>query len=367
MATLRRLDAFVKPREDLRTRSALGGLITLVAASAAAILFLSQIYLYIAGATRHSLHLSESTSVPVPALNLPRHLQRHGKIPLNVYVTFPHVPCQALEISLDGASIHGVRQRDNTSHGHHSLRARMPTESELITALGKGVKKYPPQGCTVQGTLFVPQVGGTFSITVSKQAWAEVNAFAMARVNNPAGNKLYNVRCVCFCSFCAPYALPVLFRANLQQNLTLFSLSYCSHHIHEITFGSPFPHSHNPLKDASYMVENPAGGVFLAHMNVRLIPTRYQRFFSSRDTYQLSVAQHIVQPETIMPPGAPHLPGMAVLYDFTPLRVDYIETRDNFLGFISSLVSIVGGVFVTVGLVTGCLLHSAAAVAKKMD
>jgi hypothetical protein len=115
------------------------------------------------------------------------------------------------------------------------------------------------------------------------------------------------------------------------------------------------------------MVENQAGGVFLAHMNVRLIPTRYQRFLSSRDTYQVSVTQHIVQPETIMPQGAPHLPGMALLYDFTPLRVDYIETRDNIFGFISSLVSIVGGVFVTVGLVTGCLLHSAAAVAKKMD
>ena len=115
------------------------------------------------------------------------------------------------------------------------------------------------------------------------------------------------------------------------------------------------------------MVENTHGGVFLAHIDVRLIPTRYQRFFTSRDYNQLSVTQHIVQPETLMLQNAPQLPGMALLYDFTPLRVDYVETRDNIFGFISSVVSIVGGVFVTVGLVTGCLLHSAAAVAKKMD
>lgn len=152
-----------------------------------------------------------------------------------------------------------------------------------------------------------------------------------------------------------------------SRSFSQVTLSIHSHYVHEITFGTPSPHSHNPLKDASYMVQNKAGGVFLAHSNVRLIPTRHQQFFGMMDTYQLSVNQHIVQPETIMPQGAPHLPGLAILYDLSPLRVDYIETRDNVFGFISSLVSIVGGVFVTVGLVTGCLLHSAAAVAKKMD
>jgi len=194
MATLRRLDAFVKPREDLRTRSALGGLITVVAASAAAILFLSQIYLYIAGATRHSLHLSESSSVPVPPLDR-AHLQKRGKIPLYVHVTFPLVQCRILEITLDGASMRGG-QLDKVQ-GHHAIRTRMPTEAELTTALGKAAEKNPTDGCTIQGTLHIPQVGGTFSITVSKQAWAEVNAFTLFRVHNPVDGseyKMYNVR-----------------------------------------------------------------------------------------------------------------------------------------------------------------------------
>jgi hypothetical protein len=114
------------------------------------------------------------------------------------------------------------------------------------------------------------------------------------------------------------------------------------------------------------MVENAAGGVFLSNIHVDLIPTRYQQFGMTKDTYQISVYSHIVQPETIFQSG-PHLPGLAVTYDFNPLQVEIHDTNDNIFVFISSLVSIVGGVFVTVGLVTGCLLHSAAAVAKKMD
>jgi len=65
--------------------------------------------------------------------------------------------------------------------------------------------------------------------------------------------------------------------------------------------------------------------------------------------------------------GVQQLPGLVVTYDFTPLTVHHSEGRDNFLVFLSSLISIVGGVFVTVGMLTGCLVHSAQAVAKKID
>ena len=192
MATLRKLDAFVKPREDLRTRSALGGLITVVAASAATILFLSQIYLYVAGATRHSLHLSESSSVPVPPLDHP-HAQMRGKIPLNVHVTFPHVECRSLEITLDGVSMRGG-QLDKVQ-GYRAIQTRVPSESELATALGtRTLANDPKEACTIQGTLHIPQVGGTFSITVSKQAWAEASAFAVFGIQGGNQHKFHNVR-----------------------------------------------------------------------------------------------------------------------------------------------------------------------------
>ena len=115
------------------------------------------------------------------------------------------------------------------------------------------------------------------------------------------------------------------------------------------------------------MVENDVGGIALANINVKLIPTKYTTFFYTDDTYQMSVTDHIVQPETMATQGSQFLPGMGLTYDFTPLAVHHVQYRDNLFVFISSLVSIVGGVFVTVSLVTGCLVHSAAAVAKKID
>lgn len=117
-----------------------------------------------------------------------------------------------------------------------------------------------------------------------------------------------------------------------------------------------------------HLVENDTGGIALANVNVKLVPTTYTSgFFSSRHQYQISVTEHMVQPETLASQGSRFLPGLAVTYDFTPLAVHHVEARDSPLVFLSSLVSIVGGVFVTVSLMTGCLVHSAAEIAKKMD
>ncbi len=46
------------------------------------------------------------------------------------------------------------------------------------------------------------------------------------------------------------------------------------------------------------------------------------------------------------------MPGMAMSYDVTPLAVHHDEGRENILVFLSSLVSIVGGAFVTVSNMT---------------
>lgn len=201
MAPLRRLDAFVKPREDLRTRSAVGGLITVIAAFCASILFLSQVYLYFVGTTRHSLHISESTSKPVPLLSMAKlAFYSRESIPLNVHVTFPHVKCQALDISLDGASLHdGQVEKLQVTR---AIQMTVPTETDLYRALGRNaiLPRNKAEGCTVKGTLRIDKVGGTFSITVSNQAWMEATSFAMQmRMSNMPDQvmkKMYNVRYV---------------------------------------------------------------------------------------------------------------------------------------------------------------------------
>ena len=340
MAGLRRLDAFVKPRHDLRTKSALGGIITLVAASTAALLFLSEIFIYLRGVTRHSLHLSESTAIPLQPQNN-HHISNHGKIPLTFMVTFPYLQCRQLDFALDDAS-HSTGTLEKV-YGRQSLAMRTPTYGELSKAIPKTATPAGTRnGCTISGSLKIPIVAGDFAITITRRTWAEATSTLLLGLLDDR-------------------QIP---DSKLPQQVE-FNVS---HYIHYIRFGTPFPlAAANPLENRLIAINNKMGGIALQQIHVKLIPTMYKRFLTSQQTYQLSVVDHTVQPETLVAKGVPLLPGIAVSYDFTPLTVHHIESRDNILQFLGSLVSIVGGVFVTVGLVTGLLVHSAAAVAKKLD
>lgn len=337
---LRRLDAFAKPRNDVRTKSALGGIITLVAASTAALLFCSEIFMYLRGVTRHSLHLSESTAIPLYELDH-KGRSNYGKIPLSFMITFPHLTCRQLDITLDDAS-HSTGLLEKT-YGKQSLTLRTPSFSELNKATDGATPAATRHGCTLSGDMKIPIVAGDFSITITRRTWAEATSTLLLGLLDDR-------------------QIP---NADQQPQKLDFNVS---HYIHYIRFGTPFPlAAANPLEHRRIVINNKMGGIALQQMHVKLIPTMYQRFLTTQQTYQLSVVDHTVQPETLVAKGVPLLPGISVSYDFTPLAVHHIESRDNIFVFLGSLMSIVGGTFVTVGLVTGLLVHSAAAVAKKLD
>lgn len=336
---LRRLDAFVKTRQDIRSKSAVGGVITLVAGITAALLFFSHIFVYTIGnRTQHSLHLSKSTSIPL----LPNHAtqkasDRSGKINLSMRVTFPHLSCGQIDVIHDSASLSTGELKK--IHGSHSLTLRKATSTELNKMKG-GEKFKSGDGCTVDGHLLVPIVSGDLAIGISKRTWEE--ALRVLSISQSMGE-----------------------RDNLKKSLSVFNVS---HYVHHVRFGVPFPYAADePLENRAHVIENIFGGIALEQVNVKLIPTMHQTFLSSRMTYQMSVVDLTVQPQTLVAQGVPSLPGLSIAYDFTPLTVHQTSARENFLVFLSSLLSIVGGVFVTVGLLTGCLLHSAQAVAKKID
>ena len=151
----------------------------------------------------------------------------------------------------------------------------------------------------------------------------------------------------------------------LNRQLNQFNVS---HYIHYVRFGKPYQlAAEHPLEERFKKIQNDYSGIALDQIQVKLVPTMVNSWLSTSRFYQMSVVDHQVQPQTLVAHGVPHLPGLLVAYDFNPLAVHHSDGRDSFLVFLSSLISIVGGVFVTVGLVTGCLVHSAKAVAKKID
>lgn len=290
------------------------------------------------------MHLADS--VPSVLFNpnknkLPKALLEH-QIPLRAHLTFPHLTCGALDYAHDGNAMSSGKF-DHYHKAPFTFTKRKPTFDEYRTAAG-GVDK--PQyinnkrsmGCTLIGTLHVSRVGGTLSISVSPDAWRRATSLLSFGVD--------------------PSKDPDPFHGKLP-NVT--------HFIHDLTFGAPFPPGDNPLQNTHHVMDN-GSGVALANVAVKLVPTTYKRtFHSAQETYQASVSRHIVQPETLAAQRSALLPGLLISYDFTPLAVSHIESRENWFVFLSSLIGIVGGVFVTVGLVSGCLVNSAQAVAKKMD
>jgi hypothetical protein len=77
--------------------------------------------------------------------------------------------------------------------------------------------------------------------------------------------------------------------------------------------------------------------------------------------------RHIVQPETLGLQRSMLLPVLLVMYDFTPLAVQHVESRKNWLVFLSSMIGIVGGICVSVSTVSSCLVDLVQALAKKMN
>jgi hypothetical protein len=111
-----------------------------------------------------------------------------------------------------------------------------------------------------------------------------------------------------------------------------------------------------------------SSSVVLSRMAVKLVPTAYMRtFHAPRETYQASVLCHIVQPETLTLQRSTLLPGLLETYEFTPLAKWHVESRENWLLFLTSMFKIVGGVFVSVSDVSSCLVDSVKAEVKKMD
>ena len=365
MVVLRNLDAFAKTRPDVQQKSAVGGVITVVAATTAGLLFLGQIFLYIWGNPSQSLALSQSTGIPLVPLELsssddtttsskkmnPQHrphpLDDLGRIPLKIHVTFPHVACGNLDVAHDGASLSSGELERFHGKEYSTLTLRRPTHAELALALGGSREKREPSntvGCTIFGRLRPKIVAGHVSISLTRQAWtAATTTISLGQFSLDDSS-------------------------SKQRTKDLLKAYNVSHYVHSIEFGVSFPKQKDkPLTNVMHTIENEFFGIGVAQSHVKLIPTVRQGWFFAENSFQASVVDTIIQPQTLVANQAQQLPGFAMTYDFTPLTVYHREGRDSFLIFLSSLISIVGGVFVTVGLLTGCLVHSAQAVAKKID
>lgn len=386
MPVLRNVDVFVKARADIRTQSASGGLVTLLATITAFLLFCGHIYVYIFPTQSHTLHLSESTQFPMLPQDVVDPFQKRlydikGKIPLYFKVTFLHLSCDSLVVKLNsemiqgdaysgwggGSSSSGGNKKKKRSRKNTTIKRYVPRSAEVRQIFDSEhsaqAKAQLGRGCTLIGNMRVPIVAGNLGITMSKEKWMEAINYFMSYSEHSQYEKDRKSSV-----------------ANNDFNTTNF--------VHEVRFGKKGSAASKgltsngytpPLEGTFHQIENDLGGIALQEIMVKLIPTvhsnpgLFSQLFGSgnKPFYQMSVVDHTLKPETMVASGGGAvMPGISLAYDVMPLAVHIDEAGGSdggFLGFLSSMIGIVGGCFVTVGLVAGFAVKSVQAVAKKID
>lgn len=94
---------------------------------------------------------------------------------------------------------------------------------------------------------------------------------------------------------------------------------------------------------------------------VNVVPSKYVHLNGRAvTTYQYSVTEH--ESKTARN-GRVSFPGVIFSYDFSPIAVEYVESKPSILHFLTSTSAIVGGVFAVARMIDSAIYS----VSKKID
>ncbi|KAJ3160628.1 hypothetical protein HDU86_000387 [Geranomyces michiganensis] len=127
-----------------------------------------------------------------------------------------------------------------------------------------------------------------------------------------------------------------------------------THRIDKLSFGQYYPGVHNPL-DRTLEISRTSMDMF--QYFIAIVPTIYidrNRAFGSKVilTSQYAVTDY---QRSIEDGGAGGVPGIFIKYDIEPISVRITESRMSFLAFLTRFCGILGGIFVSVGILLDVL------------
>ena len=308
---IKRIDFYRKLPKDLTEPTLSGAIVSLVALTIMAVLFLSEIARYLQVTTTSEMFVD---------------INRGGeKLEINVDIEFPRFPCAL--ISLDAQDVMGTHIVDV---GGSMKKIRLSKDGAVISEadLLKGPKPTEAdaksqadafEGCQIAGHLLVNKVPGNFHISShAQQAWV---------------NKFFGTK---------------------SDRLDL------SHTVHHLSFGSTLQLDHirqnfaegvlNPLDGVAKLRADSVKNSINYEYYIKVVPTTYRRL----DQTEYYVNQFTANTNEYKANGAP---AVYFRYDLSPVTVRFSQYQDSFFHFLVQLCAIVGGVFTVAGLIDN-FLHS---------
>ncbi|GMH63990.1 hypothetical protein TrVE_jg4621 [Triparma verrucosa] len=311
-----KVNFFAKPIDGLINKSTLGGILTLLSFVISFFLLLSELYQFALIDTHEHLQIRK-----IP--------DTKESVAIKLHITFPYLHCNDLQVDyvntksdekLDRRQRPVVKRKITSKESQLLKSANFLPASDAASSAALG-----PVGCSIEGVLNTVVVGGNFKISLTQNVWGAVALQGMQSVE-----KLMNV----------------------------------SHYVHDVSVGKYFNKKVNPLKNLPVGIPE---GIGLVQFYLKVIPTIYKRPMSMTKTqYQISMTEQFVKMSTLLISGNMQQPGVMFSYDFTPMEIEHRESRENILTFLGSLFSVVGGIFVSLGLVSNCLMKAVGA-SKKLD
>jgi len=343
LSELKRFDVYSKVHDDYRIQTKSGGAISVFSIIAMTLMFLTELSGYLTVEVVD--HIIVDTTL-------------NQKLPIGVNITFPHLRCD--EISVDTVDsmgenqvdIHGGMQKINLdargyiSVGDHvfkpgdcesCLEAKEFDENrccntcqELKDAYSEAGLPYyhildtAPQckdsvGCQIHGDVLVSKVGGNVHV-------------ALGRSTVRDGKHVHEF--------------------NIKEVSDGFNTS---HSIQRLEFGERVEGVQSPLEGTTKIVKH---GAYMFHYYIKLVPT----LFNGRDnrivyTHQYSVTDN--EKNVMVRKGElAGLPGVFLVYEFTPFMVQKIEKPQPLSHFLTSVCAIIGGVFTVAGMIDAALYKS---------
>eukprot|EP00930_Biecheleria_cincta_P074685 TRINITY_DN61904_c0_g1_i1.p1 TRINITY_DN61904_c0_g1~~TRINITY_DN61904_c0_g1_i1.p1 ORF type:complete len:382 (-),score=57.48 TRINITY_DN61904_c0_g1_i1:137-1261(-) len=353
---VKRFDVYSKVHDDYRIRTQSGGLISLVSLCIMALLFCSELRNYFVVDVVD--HIVVDTTV-------------NQKLPIGLNITFPRLRCD--EVSVDTVDSIGESQVDIAgtltkldldSQGAPSKGDPVAKEGECFPCLEASVPNpeepdaVPPKccnscqelkdayqdmglpyfhiletadqcknsvGCQVHGDVLVSKVGGNVHVALGKSTVRD-------------GKHVHEF--------------------NLRDVTDGFNTS---HIIHRMEFGERVPGVESPLEGTEKTVLK---GAYMFHYYIKLVPTLFQRSDGTEVyTHQYSVTANeknvLVRHQELL-----GLPGVFLVYEFTPFMVQKSEKVVPVTHFLISVCAIIGGVFTVAGLLDAILYRTTKRLAK---
>ncbi|EFJ06790.1 hypothetical protein SELMODRAFT_271242 [Selaginella moellendorffii] len=375
---LQQLDAYPKINEDFHSRTLSGGVITVVSSIFMAILFITELKLFLLPGTTSELLVDTS---------------RGETLQINFDITFPALACSV--ISLDAMDVSGEQHLDVK---HNIFKKRLDPSGKVVQPpvqediggpkIDKPLQKhggrlehnetycgscfgaeqsddeccnsceevreaYRKRGWAIHNADLIDQCKREGWLTKIKEEEGEgCNIYGSLEVNKVAGNFHF-----------APGKSFSQQHVHVHDVQSLHKEKFnVSHYINELSFGARFPGVVNPLDKEKRIQKFPSA---MYQYFIKVVPTAYTDMTGHKIvTNQFSVTDHFKAVEGL---NGRSLPGVFFFYELSPIKVLFTERKTSFLHFLTNVCAIIGGVFTVSGIIDSFIYHGHRAIKKKME